>query len=217
MKIYGISGLGADKRVFDFLTLDFEFIPIDWITPNKNESIKNYSKRLSSVIDTNNDFCLIGVSFGGLIATEISEILNPKVTILISSAHTKYELRPIFRLLGKTKLIKLLPTSLFDPPRLIAKYVFGAKNNELLNNILDDTDLNFSKWAVIELINWKNTTKQVNIFKINGTNDKLIPPRGNTEMKLIDKGEHFMIVDRADEVSEIINAKMKTCYNNGYN
>lgn len=217
MKIYGISGLGADKRVFDFLTLDFEFIPIDWITPNKNESIKNYSKRLSSVIDTNNDFCLIGVSFGGLIATEISEILNPKMTILISSAHTKYELRPIFRLLGKTKLIKLLPTSLFDPPRLIAKYVFGAKNNELLNNILDDTDLNFSKWAVIELINWKNTTKQVNIFKINGTNDKLIPPRGNTEMKLIDKGEHFMIVDRADEVSEIINAKMKTCYNNGYN
>ncbi len=214
MKIYGISGLGADKRVFDFLTLDFEFIPIDWITPNKNESIKNYSKRLSSLIDTKNDFCLIGVSFGGLIATEISEILNPKITILISSAHTKNELRPIFIWFGKTKLIKLMPTFLFDPPRIIAKYLFGAKNNKLLNDILDDTDLSFAKWAVTELTNWENITQQKNVFKINGTSDKLIPPRGNTEMKLIDKGEHFMIVDRADEISEIINAKMKTCYNN---
>lgn len=208
MKIYGIGGLGADKRVFDFLTLDFEFIPINWITPDKNESIKNYSKRLSNVIDTKNDFCLIGVSFGGLVATEIGKILNPKITILISSAHTKNELRPIFRLFGKTKLIKLIPTSLFDSPRLIAKYLFGAKNNKLLNDILDDTDLNFVKWAVTELINWKNITQQKNVFKINGTKDKLIPTRGNTKMELIDKGEHFMVVDRANEISKIVNDKI---------
>lgn len=205
MKIYGISGLGADKRVFDFLTLDFEFIPIDWITPNKNESIKNYSKRLSKVIDTKNDFCLIGVSFGGLIATEITLILNPKTTILISSAHTKNELRPIFKWFGKTKLIKLIPISLFDPPRFIAKYLFGSKNTKLLNDILDDTDLIFAKWAVNELTNWKNITQLKNVLKINGTKDKLIPPKGNTKMELIENGGHFMIVDRADEISEIIN------------
>lgn len=213
MKIYGISGLGADKRVFDFLTLENEFIPIDWITPHKNEPIKDYSKRLSSVIDIENDFCLIGVSFGGLIATEISQILNPKTTILISSAHTKNELRPIFRWLGKTQLIRVIPTFLFDPPRLIAKYIFGAKNTKLLSDILDDTDLSFAKWAVNELTNWRNTTQLKNVLKINGTKDKLIPPKGNTKMELIDKGEHFMIVDRANEISKIINDKIKTCYN----
>ncbi|QWX84339.1 alpha/beta hydrolase [Cellulophaga sp. HaHaR_3_176] len=215
MKVYGISGLGADKRVFDSLTLDFDFIPIDWITPNKNEPIECYSKRLSKIIDTKNEFCLIGVSFGGLIATEISKILNPKVTILISSAHTKNELRPIFIGFGKTKLIKLMPTFLFDPPRIIAKYLFGAKNNKLLNDILDDTDLSFAKWAVYELTNWKNITQLKNILKINGTNDKLIPPRGNTKMEVINNGGHFMIVDKADEVSEIINTEIKTHYNNG--
>lgn len=213
MKIYGISGLGADKRVFDFLTLENEFIPIDWITPHKNEPIKDYSKRLSSVIDIENDFCLIGVSFGGLIATEISQILNPKTTILISSAHTKNELRPIFRWFGKTQLIRVIPTFLFDPPRLIAKYIFGAKNTKLLSDILDDTDLSFAKWAVNELTNWRNTTQLKNVLKINGTKDKLIPPKGNTKMELIDKGEHFMIVDRANEISKIINDKIKTCYN----
>lgn len=208
MKIYGISGLGADKRVFDSLTLDFEFVPIDWITPNKNESIESYSKRLSSVIDNKNEFCLIGVSFGGLIVTEISKILKPKTTILISSAHTKSELRAIFRWFGKTKLIKLIPATLFDPPRWIARYLFGAKNYKLLNDILDDTDLSFAKWAVNELINWKNTNQSDNVLKINGTKDKLIPPKGNTEMELINNGEHFMIVDRANEVSKIINDKL---------
>jgi len=210
LKVYGISGLGADKRVFDFLTLDFEFIPVDWITPNKNEPIKDYSKRLSRVIDTKNDFCLIGVSFGGLIATEISQILNPKTTILISSAHTKNELRTIFSWFGKTRLIKLIPTFLFDPPRFIAKYLFGAKNTKLLNKILDDTDLNFAKWAVNELTNWKNVTQIKNVLKINGTKDKLIPPKGNTKMELIDNGEHFMIVDKANEVSKIINDQIKS-------
>lgn len=214
MKVYGISGLGADKRVFEYLTLDFEFIPIDWIATNKKESIQSYSRRLSNVIDTKGDFCLIGVSFGGLIATEMSHILNPKTTILISSAHTKSELRPIFRWFGKIKLIKLIPNFLFDPPRLIAKYLFGANNTKLLNDILDDTDLSFVKWSLNELTNWKNITQQKNVLKINGTNDKLIPPKGNTKMELIDKGEHFMIVDNASEISTIINNKLDTLKSN---
>jgi D-arabinose 1-dehydrogenase-like Zn-dependent alcohol dehydrogenase len=83
LKIYGISGLGADKRVFKFLKLDSELIPIDWIEPLKNESIINYSKKLSTKIDQNEKVCLIGVSFGGLVATEISKLINPALTILI--------------------------------------------------------------------------------------------------------------------------------------
>ena len=209
MKIYGISGLGADKRVFKFLTLDFEFISIDWITPNKNEPLKSYSKRLCEVIDTEKDFCIIGVSFGGLIATEISQILKPKMTFLISSAQTNRELRSIFKWFGKTNLIKVIPTSLFDPPRFIAKYLFEAKNSKLLYSILDDTDLSFAKWAVNELINWKNTVEIENVLKINGTSDKLIPPKGNTKMELINGGTHFMIVDNADEISKIINKTIK--------
>ena len=47
MKIYGISGLGADKRVFEYLTLDYQFIPIDWIKPEDKETIEEYSLRLS--------------------------------------------------------------------------------------------------------------------------------------------------------------------------
>ncbi|TXD51976.1 MULTISPECIES: alpha/beta hydrolase [unclassified Polaribacter] len=209
MKIYGISGLGADKRVFKFLKLDSELIPIDWIKPLKNESISNYSKRLSAKIDQNEKVCLIGVSFGGLVTTEISKLINPALTILISSAETKKELPFIYGVFGKTNLVKLFPTTLFDPPRWIANFLFGTEQTELLNAILKDTDLKFAKWAVHALISWKNEESLKNVIKIHGTKDKLIPLKSTKNIKLIKDGEHFMIVDKAQEISTIINAEIR--------
>lgn len=209
MKLYAISGLGADKRVFQNLRLDCELIPIDWIEPKKNETIEAYSNRLSQGIDTTEKFGIIGVSFGGLVAVEMSKQLNPVLTIIISSAETYKELRTIYRVFGKSKLVGLIPVKFFDPPRRIAHWVFGAKDKQLLSKILDDTDLNFAKWAVKELVNWKNEEKLVNpILKIGGTHDKLIPPKGE-HTKLIERGAHFMIVDKADEISEIINEEIR--------
>ena len=210
MRLYGISGLGADKRVFKYLTLDCELIPIEWIEPREGESIEKYSIRFSELINKEEKFGIIGVSFGGLIAVEISKRFKPVLTILISSAETKKELRTIYRIIGKSKLLKLMPQFLFDPPRIIANWVFGAKKKKLLNQILDDTDLKFAKWAVNELANWKNNENITNPkLKIGGTNDKLIPPIRDKNQRLIEKGEHFMIVDRADEISQIINEEIK--------
>ena len=204
MKLYGISGLGADKRVFEYLDLDCKLIPIEWIEPLKNETIESYSIRISKSINREEDFGIMGVSFGGLVAVEISKRLNPKLMILISSAETRLELRLIYRIIGKTKLLKLIPQFLFDPPRIIADWIFGAVNKKLLNQILNDTDLYFAKWAVNQLTNWSNIEKLSNpVLKIGGTHDKLVPP--NKNQRLIEKGEHFMIVDRADEISQIIN------------
>lgn len=216
MKIYGISGLGADKRVFDFLKLDYPLIPIEWIEPNEKESLSDYSYRLSKVIDTESDFSLVGVSFGGLVAVEISKILKPNCTVLISSAETKSELRTIYRSVGKVGLLRVIPTKLFDPPRGVANFVFGTNNKALLNSILNETDLKFAKWAVHELVNWENQYRVENVIRIHGTKDKLIPWSGSREVNLIENGEHFMIVDRAEEISEIINKELIRHHNNGY-
>ena len=50
-KIYFISGLGADKRVFSFLDLSFcDPVFIEWIPPLKKESLKEYALRLREQI-----------------------------------------------------------------------------------------------------------------------------------------------------------------------
>lgn len=211
MKLYAISGLGADERVFKYLKLEHELIPIPWLTPEISEPIEVYAKRMADKINTEEEFGMLGVSFGGLVAVEMSKILKPKVTILISSAETKEGLRGVYKLMGKTSLATLVPSKLFDMPRGIAKFLFGTEKTELLNNILDDTDNNFTKWAVNELINWRNEDKINNCLKIHGTKDKLIPAPKDENTILIEGGEHFMIVDRANEISNIINREINKC------
>ncbi|AFU68101.1 hypothetical protein P700755_001137 [Psychroflexus torquis ATCC 700755] len=198
MKIFAISGLGADKRVFKYLTIEHDLIPIEWIKPKKKESIIEYSKRLIKEygIENEQEFGILGVSFGGLIATEISKLTKPKFTILISSVETRTELSGIIKIAGKSKLIELIPEKLLNPSKAIARFMFGTGKKELLNSILADTDLNFTKWAIRELMNWKNQSRLPNLIKIGGTKDKLLPPKGENTI-LIDKGEHFMIVDKA--------------------
>lgn len=206
MKLYSISGLGADQRVFDYLDLDAEIIPLHWITHKEEESLIDYAERLSLKINVSEDFGLIGVSFGGLIATEISKKLNPKLTILISSIETKNELRAIYKFFNKTKLINLIPYQLLDPPRQIAYWLFGAKNKQLLKKILDDTNLKFAKWCLKNLLAWSNETKIENPkLKICGTKDKLLPTSNEKNVHRIIGGTHFMIVDRATEISAVIN------------
>lgn len=210
MKIYAISGLGADERVFQYLRLTHPLIPIAWIEPSKNESIESYALRLAKKIDTDEKFAILGVSFGGLIAVEISKQLNPEWTILISTVEIKSDLRWIYRLIGKTHIIKLIPTKLFRPPKIPIYWLFGVNNKNLLSDILEDTDLKFTKWALNVLMTWENTERLKNqILKISGKKDKLMPPSERENEILLKKGKHFMIVDEANTISEVINRKVE--------
>lgn len=206
MKIYALSGLGADQRVFQFLNIEHQLIPLIWKTPFKDESIESYSERLAEKMDTSEDFALLGVSFGGLVAIEISKILSPKTTILISSIETKNDLKPIYRFFAKTNSIDLIPSLFFKPPLALMCYLFGTNQKKLLGDILNDTDLMFAKWATKELINWKNNVVLDSVLKISGSKDKLLSSSIDAKTKNVIDGEHFMIVDRADEISEIINS-----------
>jgi hypothetical protein len=80
MTLYFISGLGADKRIFEKLQFSnsFKLVFIDWIVPVKNEPLRDYATRLSHTINTSEPFVIIGLSFGGMIATELSPIVSPQ-------------------------------------------------------------------------------------------------------------------------------------------
>ncbi|MGB1018039.1 MAG: hypothetical protein ACPGVH_03130 [Chitinophagales bacterium] len=207
MKIYAISGLGADERVFKFLDLNYKIIPLNWVDNYKNESIESYSKRLAEKINTEEEFAILGLSFGGLIATEMNKFLNPKTTILISSIETKNELPLIYKVGGKLNFTKLIPDNLLTKSNQFVEFLFGTKKKKLLNNIITESNPIFSKWALNALLTWQNTTRIKNVLKISGSKDKLFPPSKNA--LIIEKGTHFMIVDKAQEVSKLINNYFK--------
>ena len=205
MKLYAISGIGADKRAYSKLKLNADVIHLNWIDPLKNESITDYAFRLSKSIDRTEPFCIIGVSFGGLVASEISKITKPQLTILLSTVETRSEIPGLYKTIGKSNIIKLIPTFLFKPPRFLLNYFFNPMNKKLLYNIVDDSDFKFVKWACHQLTNWRNTTTLENKLVINGEKDRLLPPIKSDLSITIKDGAHFMIADKADEVSEAIN------------
>ena len=150
--IYLVSGLGADERVFNFLTLPekYNINHIKWITPYKNESISNYASRLSDQIQTENNI-IIGLSFGGLVALELSKHKKFNKIILISSIKNTKELPWFYRIIGKLKLINLIHASFFTRYTPLVSYLFGVQNKkekDFLRIIIKDTDPVFEKWAI---------------------------------------------------------------------
>lgn len=207
MNCYCISGLGADKRAFMYLSINHELIHIEWIKPHKNESISSYSKRLSEQINTNEPFMLLGLSFGGIIACELAKILNPEKAIHISSIINKNHLPFIFRLIGATGVHKIVPTKLMSPPMFLAYWFFGIKkqeNKKLLKEILDDTDRYFLKWAISRLLSKEVIYLPKNLIRIHGTNDKLLPLKDSSNTLIVEGGGHFMIIENNKEVNHLL-------------
>jgi pimeloyl-ACP methyl ester carboxylesterase len=207
MIAYCISGLGADERVFTALRLQGEIVPIHWLTPLHRETLDHYCQRLLTQIDTSKEFILIGVSFGGMIACELNRYVHPKQTIIISSAARASELPGLYKLMGKIKLADWLPEFMLFPPLFILSYLFGVKTSEhklLLKDISADTDPVFARWAIDKITHWKNNFIPKGLIRIHGDKDKVLSYY-TSDTHLIKGGEHFMIVDRAEEISAIIN------------
>ena len=206
-KIYIFSGLGVDQRVFDnidFGNLDVEFI--DWIEPLKNESLDSYAKRIAQNLTVPNP-SLIGLSFGGMVAVEISKILQTKKIVLIASAKTKSELPEIYQVAGKLKINKLIPNQLLKKQNFITNWCFGLEiksEKQLLKRILKDTNPNFLSWAINEILNWKNEVQLNNCLHIHGNKDRIIPIHNIKADFVIENGGHFMTVNKAEEIERII-------------
>ncbi len=209
MKIYFLSGLGADSRVFKFLKLpaEHELIFIDWLTPEKNETLNHYAGRISTIIDTSSPFILVGMSFGGILATEVLDYVHPVKTILISSAPNRDQLPVLYKWAGALRLNKLIPSRMGNKPNPFIYRMFGIteeRDKKLLRDIITSTNTAFSKWAVNEIVNWKRLTSDPAIIRIHGTKDQVLPIIDFTPQYLIKDGGHFMIVNKADEISEIL-------------
>ena len=207
-KVYFISGLGADRTVFRELDLSFcEPVFLDWIKPLKKESLKDYALRLAEPIKEN-DATIVGLSLGGMMATEIVKSFPSMKAIIISSNRTSKEFPfyarlliryfPLYKLVTKKIMMIILP---------VTSWIMGAKTREqkqLLREVIQRTDIPFVKWCIWALGKWKQEDMQPNVIHIHGTTDKLLPFKYVQSDYTIEKGEHLMIRNRANEISSLL-------------
>ena len=212
MKAYFISGLAADSRVFKHIHLPqgFEMIFLDWIKPDKNESLKDYSLRLGNKIDRNGPFVLIGLSMGGMIAIEIAKACSPLKTILISSIPDSRQLPPYFKFAGKIGLHHLLPVILLKTAAK-AKRLFTSESDEdkkLIRQLIQESDSQFVSWAVDAILKWQTEEEAPNCIHIHGSKDELLPLRYTKATHVVKKAGHMMVMDRAQEINSILESEL---------
>ncbi len=203
-KIYIFSGLGADERVFKQLNFsNLEPVFIDWIEPFENETLESYAKRISEAITSENPI-ILGISFGGMLAVEISKIRSVKKLFLIATAKTYLELPKVYRILGRLGVLKLIPLKFLKRTTFVSHYFFGTKAPEdklLLKAILKDTDPTFLKWALKAIIEWRNAIIPSNYLHFHGTNDKIISIKNVAFPHKIAEGGHLMTLDHFEELN----------------
>ena len=211
MKAYCISGIGANEKVFHQLTLNFDYIPIKWVPTDNSETLQDYAKKLCGQVDTSEEFVLIGVSYGGMLATEMNNFIHPVKTILISSTATRQELPAILRFLGRIKIINIVPSFFFTAPPFLIFWIFGINTEEgkrLITEIIEGTDKSFTKRSVKKILEWTNKEIAPNTIRIHGTKDLLLPAPKSALFIEVKNAGHFMIGIRKGEISKILNKEM---------
>ena len=95
-----LPGLGATSEIFAPQRLAFPNLQTpEWPDPGKNETLAAYASRMAARIDPGVSCVVGGISFGGILATELCRHLDASHCALISTVrHPKY--MPLLRTLG---------------------------------------------------------------------------------------------------------------------
>lgn len=212
--VYFVPGLAAGKEIFKHINLpehEFESIILEWIIPEDGESLQDYAKRMALSVDKPNAV-LVGVSFGGVMAQEMSLFLNLKKLIIISSIKTNKELPKRLKYARKTGAYKLVPTSLVINAKDLTRFAIGPKSKKrlaLYNEYLHVRDKKYLDWAIKNMVCWARSEAIADVIHIHGDKDIVFPIQNIKEPLIVEKGTHVMILYKAKAVSELLRSSIE--------
>jgi len=209
MKVYCIPGVGGGEKIFSRLSpKQAEIVPLKWPRPERRENLQSYAKRLAAQIDTSRPFWLLGVSFGGMVAIELSRFLSPGRIVLVSSVKSRAELPWYGKLMGKMGVHHLVAMPLARSFVAPGSYFLGIETEEdyrLAKELVHNTDGPLLRWSIRQSWGWNpESSPPANLVHIHGTADRIFPARLVNPDIWIEGGGHFMIVSRADEISALL-------------
>ncbi len=107
-------------------------------------------------------------------AIELSKLHKPDMTIIVSSAKTRNELQPFYRLIGFLKINRILPMSLLKRFKFLARYYNGVETDEglaIFNYFVSNLEPKLYRWSIDKVLTWKNQDCNPELVQINGPKD----------------------------------------------
>ena len=206
--IYLLPGQGADCRLFKYIDFPYDTVHLEFPVPEKKTTLREYAHGFIPRIDTSRPFILIGVSLGGMICSELTDTLEPDLTIVISSAKFRAELPGRYKFQKTIPLNKIIPKGMTKwGAKVLAPIVEPARkqDKETFRSMIEAKDPAYLKRTVDMVINWDKEDYDDRIIHIHGDQDHTLPHRKVKYDYLVENGTHMMVYIRGDEISKLIN------------
>lgn len=108
---------------------------------------------------------------------------------------------------GHIRLNKLAPSKQQNWMTPIENYFLGADGEDekrIAREFRKNIDPVYLHWAIDKVVNWQNEVLPDSLFHLHGTSDKTFPIKNINATHVIDGGNHFMVMNKAREVSGIL-------------
>ena len=208
MKLYIISGLGADRSVFEKIVFPahLEVVFIDWLIPQPDEEFYHYVERMAENINTEEDFYLLGYSFGGIIVQEIHKKYPAKKVLIMASIKSSLGKSKLMMIGKKSKIYKYIPTSAFNEKSYsfyaFMRHLFDPQNPKILK-YFTVRDPYYIKWSIEKVLDWE-AEENPDIIQILADKDIVFPIENSTPNYVIRGATHLFPITKAKEVSRIL-------------
>lgn len=208
MKLYIISGLGADFKVLEKLRfpdhLNVQFL--DWIIPENDETFSHYVERFTEKIDDSEPFALLGYSFGGIVAQEIHRKKPAQKVVILGSMRSDKEKSRFMKAGEISSIPKYLPITMFNERTFklygYVRKLIDAKNPKLLQ-YFTVRDPYYLKWSIDQISRWKGE-EDLNVIQIMGDRDIVFPISKCHPNYIIKGGTHLFPTTKHKEVSLLL-------------
>jgi hypothetical protein len=207
MIIYAIPGLGTTEKLYANTVIPgVDITVLQWPLPEKKDTMQSYARKFLPQIDTGEPFCLLGVSFGGMLCVELSQIISPQKLFLVSTSKTRNELPWFIRFFKHVPIHKLVPEKHHRKMAYQGRWIVGfgkAYIPEFLGMVNSMAE-NYFQNCINIIVNWNGTVLPKNAIHIHGDRDKLLKYKFVKADHTIQGGSHAMIVFQAEEINKII-------------
>ena len=213
MKLYVISGLGADFKVLEKINFpeNLEVVFLDWLIPENKEDFHHYVERMADRVDDSEPFALLGYSFGGLIVQEIDKIKSAEKVVIMGSIKSDKEKSRFIKFGEMSRITKYLPQSMFNVKSAaiysVARNIVDPKNPKLME-YFTVRDQYYLKWGIQKVSDWK-FEENPKVIQILGSKDIVFPVKYSKPDYVVQNGTHLFPATKPKQVSKILNEIFK--------
>ncbi len=212
--VYLIPGQGSDYRIFEKLEwpAGCELRNIRYTVPKEGATMETYAHELSGQMDTCRPFIVVGVSLGGMLATEMADFLHAQKVIVISSAKCRNELPGRYRFQKHIPVYKLFPPGFIKSAAFVAQPLVEPDRNREKNTfeaMLEAKDAVFLQRAIVMIMEWERTAHSPKVVHIHGDHDHTLPIKNVDYDYILNGGSHMMTLTRAHEISAILRKEIE--------